>query len=66
MAATTQTHVDTLHAQIVADGTLSNAVKAQVQSHLYSISQILFGSNAGTGVATTIGGKSGKVDGCLG
>lgn len=66
MAATTQTHVDTLHAQVEQDGTLTNAQKAQVQGHIYAISNILFGSNAGTTVATTIGGKSGKLDGRLG
>jgi hypothetical protein len=64
--AVTQANIDTLHAAVEADGTLSNAVKAQIQSRLYSVSQILFGSNAGTTVATTIAGKSGKLDGRLG
>ena len=66
MAATTQTHVDTLQAQVEQDGTLTNAQKARIGSLLYQASVILFGSNAGTTTATTVAGKSGKVDGHLG
>lgn len=58
MAATTQTHVDTLAAQVNQDGTLSTAQKAQIQSLCYSISVVLFGSNAGSSITASSSGKN--------
>jgi hypothetical protein len=52
--------------QVESDGARSNAQKTKVATHYCAISEILFCSNAGTTVSSTIGGKSGKVDGRLG
>lgn len=59
MAATTQTHIDTLQAQIEQDGTLTNAQKARCQSALYQIAHIVLGGNsASTSNVLTATGKN--------
>lgn len=64
--AVTQANLDTFHALVEADGSLTNAQKAQVQAEVLHISTILFGGNSASTIPATIGGKSGKLDGRLG
>lgn len=45
MAATTQTDLNNFSNLVEADGTITNAQRAQVQTHMYAISRILFGNN---------------------
>ena len=62
MAATAQSHVDTLMAQVEQDSTITTAQKAQVFSLLYSAAVVLFGSNNASTVSIT-GNKSGRPNG---
>jgi hypothetical protein len=43
---TTQTIIDTWQAQVEQDAALTNAQKAQIQSHLYAIAVIALGKSS--------------------
>ena len=43
---TTQSHLDTLQTQVEQDVLLSNAQRAQVQTHLYAIAVCIFANAA--------------------